>query len=174
MSRRTPTDDSRDSFAVTLRPMSEAEFEIFLEESCSDYARESPHYRHLPYSSARPLVDVEFRTRLLPSGLRTPGHHLFTLLSGETPIGAIHLGESSTDDQASFVWNFKLREAHRGKHLAEPALREAIAYSEKIGRGRIGLNVFSTNAAAIHLYRKIGFVVTQFNMTYERSPLAKD
>ncbi|MBR0828090.1 GNAT family N-acetyltransferase [Bradyrhizobium manausense] len=47
---------------------------------------------------------------------------------------------------------------YRGKGLGEGLLRHAIEAADAFGFQRIELGVFATNAAAIALYRKAGFV----------------
>jgi len=46
----------------------------------------------------------------------------------------------------------------RGRGLGERLLHDAISASDRFGFLRVELGVFATNAAAVALYRKVGFV----------------
>jgi RimJ/RimL family protein N-acetyltransferase len=47
---------------------------------------------------------------------------------------------------------------YRGQHLGERLIRQALAAADSFGLTRVQLGVFSTNAPAARLYRKVGFV----------------
>ena len=150
--------------AITLRPMTEEQFQIFAKSSTESYARTSPHYRNLPFEVAHEQVLKDFQTRMAPNGLETPGHYFLAILKDSAQIGYLHLSEFPKNAKSLFAWNFEIDLPHRGQGYGRLCMLEAKKYFKPLGFKKVTLNVYADNEAAIHLYEKFGFKVTQFNM----------
>jgi len=70
------------------------------------------------------------------------------ILPGEAAAGTAHVGRLGTG----------VHPAYRGQGLGQRLLEAAIARARERGLEKIELTVYSSNLAAIALYRKVGFV----------------
>lgn len=112
----------------------------------------------------RARADFEY---LLPRGLDTPDHFLFEIVDGhEGPvIGFAWLAiERKYGPPSAYLYDIGIDAAHRRKGHGMRALRALEDFAAGAGAATIGLNVFANNNGAQALYRKLGYVPTNFNM----------
>jgi len=112
----------------------------------------------------RARADFEY---LLPRGLDTPDNFLFEILDGhEGPvIGFAWLAiERKYGPASAYLYDIGIDAAHRRKGHGMRALRALEDFAAGAGAASIGLNVFANNNSAQALYRKLGYVPTNFNM----------
>ena len=82
---------------VRLEPMSDQEYAEFRERSEVSYAAEIAASRAVPLPEARRQA-AEDHERLLPEGVRTPGHYLWTAYEGDEPVGDLWLHVETKPD----------------------------------------------------------------------------
>lgn len=144
--------------------MTDAEFAEFRERSEADYADD------IAASGAMPLAEAARRAaedheRLLPDGLRTPGHHLWTAYDGDQPVGDLWLHvEDKSDGRHAFGYNFEVRPELRRRGYGRAITVAAEKRCRELGVVSIGLSVFGFNKAAQSLYEDLGFEVTAVQM----------
>jgi ribosomal protein S18 acetylase RimI-like enzyme len=151
---------------ATLVPMTEPEFEAFLEELIPAYAKDKVDSGEWTDAEALALSARGARD-LLPQGLATPGHHLFTVrdASGAVRVGELWFAEQErAGKRIAYVYDIAIRpEYHRLGH----ATRAFAALEEEVrrrGLAGIALHVFGHNAPAIALYQRLGFHPTDLNL----------
>ena len=148
---------------LTLRPMTEAEFERYYATGVDDYAQERARNLHTSLEQERVEAARQY-AELLEDGLQTPDQHLWsvTLDTGEA-VGMLWVS-INPERRSAFIFDIAVDPAHRGKGYGRQTLTLLEDELRPMGITRIGLNVFSDNDTAINLYRSQGYSVTNFNM----------
>ncbi|WP_374673960.1 GNAT family N-acetyltransferase [Ideonella sp.] len=148
--------------ATLLRPMGESAFADFRERSVESFARENITAGRWPAHEAPERSRLAYE-RLLPQGLRTPGHHLFTVHEAHTgqAVGAVWLALSEhPTGRAGYVYDLVIDAAFRRQGHGRGALAALEAIARSWGVTELGLHVFMHNRAAQGLYRALGFEPT--------------
>lgn len=151
---------------IRLEPMTESEFRTFRERLIREYADDK--VRAGNWTAEESLSRSEKETnQLLPNGLATPEHYLFSIYDDVTAktvgilwFAVVHWGGK---DQA-FIYDIEVDADEREKGYGAQAL---MALEEKVkvmGLDRIGLHVFGHNQRALKLYEKLGYEITNVNM----------
>lgn len=151
---------------VRLDPMTPDEFDAFATHSLPLYADQKVAAGNWTAAEAPQRAIDEF-ARLLPDGAGTAGHHLFTIRAddaGDT-VGTIWLGIATEGPPAGYVFDVIIHEPHRRKGYAAAALRALEAEASQLGLKEIKLHVFGNNPNAQALYAKLGYGVTNVNMS---------
>ena len=147
---------------ITLKPMSQAHFQRYLDELVPEYARV-----HVTHGDAEPATAVE-RARgdivsLLPIGLATEDQHLYSVYAGGVaePVGAVWFEVRERDGRKSaYIYDFRIDDAQRGKGFGAEALARVDEKLRSMGARTVGLNVLPGNARARELYERHGFRVS--------------
>ena len=146
---------------ITLVPMPQGDFEIFLEHGIREYAEDHVRNGNWPADGALERSKKEFE-HYLPDGLDSKDQYLWSLLDekGNT-IGVLWV---QVKDQMAFIFDFAIDEAFRGKGYGKQAL---VAMDEKLKSMNVesvALHVFGDNIVAQELYKKAGFKITGIHM----------
>lgn len=153
---------------VTLRSMTEAEFQDYAEKGIANYAASAPKYRHLSREEAIQAVRKEYFGKILPQGFATPGHLLYTLRLGRETLGYMHFGETpALGSRVLHAWDFLIFESFRGHGYGKQAMLAAGELLKQRGYRRITLSVMGDNLIARGLYEAMGFGITQMHMARE-------
>ena len=146
---------------VELRPMSEVEFDAYLERMIPAYAAEGAKA-----TGMAPDAALEFARRqisgLLPDGRATPGHEFRTVVteSGKA-VGILWWAERTDRDPPDlFIYDIAIDEDRRGRGLGTAAMRALQEVAARRHVAAISLHVFATNDAAIRLYERLGYEST--------------
>jgi GNAT superfamily N-acetyltransferase len=144
---------------MRLEPMTEARFPAYSREQTDFYAR-SIQRGGVPRDEA--IREAEESTaRLLPQGLRTPGHHLFVALDGDEEVGHIWLKVSDKAGvRRAFVYDVGVREDLRRQGYGRTTMQLAEQWCRDHGVTELGLHVFAYNVGARTLYEQLGFAET--------------
>jgi ribosomal protein S18 acetylase RimI-like enzyme len=151
---------------TTLVPMSEDEFATYLEEAVPAYAADKVASGQWTEEEARELSRRSF-AELLPQGLATPGHRLFTLRDSATDaaVGMLWIALRKRAGRAiAYVYDIGIDAAHRRRGHATRAFRAIEEMAPLLGASGIALHVFGHNAPAYALYTRLGFHPTNINM----------
>jgi ribosomal protein S18 acetylase RimI-like enzyme len=155
---------------VELRPMSEAEYAVFIDRSVRDYAEHAREAGTFQAETALQQSRALFES-LLPQGVATPAQLLRTAFDPDgTAVGLVWLALPSPERRIGWVYELWVEPAARGKGYGRAIMlageRELVAR----GVAELGLNVFGPNATARHLYESLGYQVTAQQMV---KPLAR-
>ena len=150
--------------ALTLTPMTEAEYADFVERSQRGYAEQIAASGSMDADAAARKATDDF-ARLLPDGLASPGMHLWTARVGDEPVGIgwIEVREHPSGTSA-YVFDVEVAEQHRGRGLGRALMEALHDAARELGATSISLNVFGQNTTAIRLYDSLGYAVTSQQM----------
>ena len=149
-----------------LTPMTPAEFDAWLAETIPDYARDK--VANGQWTEAESLARARSETEgLLPHGLATARHHLWTIRAQPdgASIGTLWLAEQQLGARRiAYVFDFRIAAAHRRQGHASRAF---IAMEDQVRALKlegVSLHVFGHNAAARALYERLGYATTSLMM----------
>jgi ribosomal protein S18 acetylase RimI-like enzyme len=155
--------------ALTLRPMTRAEWDEWMPRQLAGYAR------HIADSGAMPQEDAWAKARAdtarsFHAGFVTPGQLVFRLLAGNEPAGWLWLSVPGPDPDRLMAWvyNIEVDPAFRGRGYGRAAMILAEDEARARGMTSLGLNVHGHNTVARSLYDSLGYDVTALQM---RKPL---
>jgi RimJ/RimL family protein N-acetyltransferase len=152
---------------VRLAPMTETEFQAYLEQDVERYAQERVQAGDWYASEALQKSREEHR-QLLPGGVSTKNHYLF-LIEDEAvgaKIGVIWFALYPNQLQPlAFVYDFLIDEQFRRRGYGQQAMLALEAKVKELGIDKIALHVFAHNHVARALYEKTGFETTGIYMT---------
>lgn len=154
------------SETTLLEPMSEAEYLAFVEATVPAYAADKVASGQWREADALTLARRELAA-LLPQGLATPGHHLYTLrgAAGGAAVGRIWIAEQQrAGSKVAYVYDVQIAAAHRRKGHARRAFEALEAEARALGFEGIALHVFGHNRGAQALYEKLGYRPTNIHM----------
>ncbi|PWI19718.1 GNAT family N-acetyltransferase [Streptomyces sp. Act143] len=139
------------------RPMTEAEFDTWLEHETEDYAR-TWIARGVPEAEARAKSRRDHDT-LLPRGFATEDTWLHILEHEGTRVGNLWI---ALRDGKPFVYDVEVDAAHRGHGHGRALMLLAEIEARALGSRTLGLNVFAGNTPAERLYESLGYETTQY------------
>jgi GNAT superfamily N-acetyltransferase len=155
---------------VSLRPMTEDEFQAFLSDDIHAYADEKVKSGNWTSGEAMERSRQE-HNELLPDGLATAHQHLFTIESEGTPVGRLWLcSDPQTTGGAAFIYDVFVEEPYRRQGIATQAMLLAEREAVRLGCRALALHVFGHNTAARSLYEKLGYQVTNVSMAKSLTP----
>jgi len=155
---------------VRLRPLTRAEYPAFLAASKAGYAEGIEIHGGQTHAAAVQKAEADFPA-VLPKGLKTPGHFIFTVEADGTPVGRLWLAERELGGRhVLYVYDVSIDATHQGHGYGRAAMRLAEDEARARGIGRIELNVFGGNAVARGLYRSMGYVETSAQMAKVLDP----
>jgi len=145
--------------AVTIRKMTDGEFERFFRWSMEQHAQELMEGSHLSREAAVREAQEEL-SRMLPDGLHTNGNYLMTILEANSEenagfIWTIH--EETAGRKQSFLCDFAVWEEKRRKGYASCALHLAETMTAEALCRESVLFVADWNEPAKALYEKCGY-----------------
>ena len=149
-----------------LSPMTPAEYEAWLAQTIPDYARDkvaSGQWTEVE-SLARARTETE---GLLPHGLATARHHLWTIRehADGASIGTLWVAEQHHGARRiAYVFDFRIAASHRRQGHASRAFLALEDKVRALGLEGVSLHVFGHNAAARALYERLGYATTSLMM----------
>ncbi|MEU7283165.1 GNAT family N-acetyltransferase [Streptomyces sp. NPDC045431] len=156
----TPPDDG-----VTVRPMSEAEFQEWYATARETFAR-GWITRGVPEAQARAASETSHRTSL-PDGLATEGTAFHVAVRDESVIaGHIWTGRRALDpggEPVAYVYDIEVADGQRGRGYGRTLMLAAERTAHGWGLRRIALHVFAGNTPATRLYESLGYATTHLH-----------
>ena len=151
---------------VQLVPMIEDDYKAFLEYAIQVYAEENVRAGYWTSAEAveRSRQDHE---RLLPQGLSTPDHHLYTIFdpAAQLKVGILWLAvDRRRTPLSGFIYDIEIQEAYRHQGYGRQAMLALEDIARELGCSTLMLHVFAHNGAARSLYEQIGYQTTSLNM----------
>ncbi|BBN99485.1 MULTISPECIES: GNAT family N-acetyltransferase [Sporolactobacillus] len=149
---------------LLIAQMQEDDFPNYLAHTSQEYAKEKIKTGTWPADQALILAQAEIRS-LLPQGMHTPNHHFLSLIDESgIKLGIFWLHLAPVQKEA-FIYDFEIYEPFRGHKLGQLAMQNLFDYCRALGICKISLHVFAHNQRAYHVYKKLGFIETDINMT---------
>ena len=150
---------------VELVPLSAKQYEAWLPTSVADYAQEHVVSGRWSAKEALRRSREEF-DHLLPQGLATSGHHLWSIAraADRTPVGIRWIQVMEKPLPHAFIFNIEIFEPFRRHGHATEAMTLLEKKAGDLGFESIRLHVFGHNSAARPLYEKLGYVPTKIQM----------
>lgn len=151
---------------ITLRPMTQAQFEAYLERAVPEYAQAHVEAGDCDAHLALELARADY-VSLLPAGLKSEDQYLFTINApGRVePIGMVWFELRDRDGRKSaFIYDFRIDESQRGMGFGKATLARVDEELKAMGARSVSLNVMGHNHRARALYGKHGFRVTGIGM----------
>ena len=152
---------------VQLIPLTEDEYQTYLESDIRRYAEEQVKAGNW-YASEAAEKSRQEHQQLLPDGLATKNHYLFSLEDEETgsKVGVIWFAlDDQTPPRSAFVYDLMIQDEFRRRGYGAQALRALEIKVKELGASKISLHVFGHNPAARALYEKVGYEITGFHMS---------
>lgn len=151
---------------ITLAPMTENEFQMYLEYSIQDYAQD--YMKNGIWNEAAALQEAKQKyQQLLPQGLQTPQQYLFMVVDERLAknVGVIWfaLHEQSGEQQAR-IYDGKVFEEFRRRGYATQVFHLLETHAAELGATTVSLHVFGHNTSAREVYEKLGYVATSITM----------
>ncbi|MDO3408220.1 GNAT family N-acetyltransferase [Saccharibacillus sp. CPCC 101409] len=151
---------------VILKPMNDEEFKRFRRVSAAEYAEDKVKAGTWKQEEALGLSEEAY-ANYLPDGLRTREHYFYSIRreNGEDSAGWIwlHVSDAPAGKRA-FLYDIRLEEEYRGRGLGQAAMRALDETARALGASEIGLHVFGHNPAALRVYEKAGYAITDYKM----------
>jgi ribosomal protein S18 acetylase RimI-like enzyme len=148
---------------IDLVPMTEAEYEAWLDGAVAEYAAE--HVRSGNWSADESIArSAEQFQALLPNGVESSDQHIWTVRdrAGDR-VGILWVATGRRPGHA-FIYDIEMAEDRRGEGFGTAALLALEEWARERGVDTIGLHVFGHNTGAWQLYRRLGYVETNVNM----------
>lgn len=152
--------------ATRLLRMTAPAYARFRDEAVATYAQSNVDAGRWPAEGALERSRQE-HARLLPQGLQTPGHHLFTIHDDEAgqDVGVLWLAVTEhPTGRSGYVYEVSVAPEHRRRGHARAAFLALEHIGQALGLSDIGLHVFANNPGAQALYRSLGYETTGINM----------
>ena len=152
---------------VALRPMKAGEFQRYLKSAIPGYAQAHIRAGDVDPKKALRKAKAEY-AELLPKGIDSPGHHLYTITLAEDdkPIGMLWFEvKQRHGKRKAFIFDFMLDRSRRGKGLGAHAMAALEQQAKVLGVAAVELHVFGENMAARGLYEKCGYRYTSMHMS---------
>lgn len=144
--------------------MTPPEYEAFLARIIPEYAADNVRAGYWDESQALEKSRTETEA-LLPQGLQTKNHYLYTLYDDNQAVGIIWLrAELERPRKSGFIFDVYIEDKFRGKGYGKQVMLLIEEKARELGLKSIGLHVFASNNVARSLYESIGYEVSSLNM----------
>ena len=145
--------------------MTQPEYETFVERAIPEYAADNVRAGYWSESEALEKSREGYE-KLLPKGLQTENHYLYTLYDADQAVGMIWIRadlEGSTKN--GFIFELYVDEKFRGRSYGKQAMLLIEEKARELDLKSLGLHVFAVNNVARNLYQSVGYEVSSLNMT---------
>lgn len=153
--------------AIALRPMTATEFQRYLKPAIRGYAQMHIRAGDVDPKKALGRAKKDY-AELLPKGLASPGHHLYSITRAEDgkPIGMVWFELKQRHGKRNvFIFDFAINKAQRGKGFGARSMSAIEQQAKLLGAVAVDLHVFGHNLAARGLYEKCGYRYTGMHMS---------
>ena len=151
---------------VRLEKMAAEDFDTYIEKLTANYAKDNVRSGRWTREEALEKSVSQINS-LLPEGIETQNHVFFSIVDEGTgdAVGYIWLHVAPGEGhKKAFIYDLIIFEKFRKRGYGRAALVALEEYAKEKGIASISLHVFAHNAAALSLYRKMGYEVTSMNM----------
>ncbi|MEO5886544.1 MAG: GNAT family N-acetyltransferase [Anaerolineales bacterium] len=148
-----------------LHPMNQTEYEAFVERAIPEFAADNVRAGYWSESEALEKSREGYE-KLLPKGLQTENHYLYTSYGADEAVGMIWIrADLESPIKNGFIFELYVDEKFRGKGYGKQAMMLIEEKARGLGLNSLGLHVFAVNNVARNLYESVGYEVSSLNMT---------
>ncbi|MDP4096115.1 GNAT family N-acetyltransferase [Paenibacillus sp. P96] len=156
---------------ISLKPMNAVQYVSFEQWLIKDYAEDKIKAGAWTAEEALQRSQESIRQHL-PAGLETKDAYLYAIVLNEDgtelQIGNIWFNITRhTWGTEAFLLEIVIFEEHRGKGYGRQTMAALDEEARRVGVSRIGLHVFGHNDRALHLYKAMGYTITDIQMRKE-------
>ncbi|WEB43636.1 GNAT family N-acetyltransferase [Streptomyces yunnanensis] len=144
------------------RPMSQDGYPAWRDAAIAERVRQQTA-EGMSRERAEATVPAE-HAALLPEGAATPGHVLRVLAHEGTDVGTLWLALRLPGQPGGYVMDVRVAPERRGEGHGRSLMLVAERETLAAGRSSLALNVHADNAAALGLYRSLGYRTTAYRM----------
>ncbi|MCX4524887.1 MULTISPECIES: GNAT family N-acetyltransferase [unclassified Streptomyces] len=162
MAKELPAEPPALSEGVRGRPMTPAEYEVWIAAARAAYA-ETWIGRGMSPQAAHAKSAADHDTQL-PRGLATPGVSVCVLEAAGVPVGQVWVGPNGGD---AYVYDVEVAAEHRGRGYGRDLMLLAERAALAGGGRTLALHVFAENTPALRLYESLGYRPTGINFAKE-------
>jgi ribosomal protein S18 acetylase RimI-like enzyme len=147
-----------------LVPMTQAEYDVYIERLITDYAQDNVRAGY--WSEDEALERSRQQTvSLLPQGLQTKNHYLYTMFDGDMAVGIIWLrAELDRPVKVGFLFDVEIHQEFRGRGYGREIMSLIEEKARKLDIKKLALHVFGYNDVARKLYESAGYEISSLNM----------
>jgi ribosomal protein S18 acetylase RimI-like enzyme len=152
---------------VLLLQITEDEYRTWLAQSIKDYAQDKVDAGTWQPGEALSRSEQDF-TQLLPQGRVTPDNPIYSIQDATlgTHVGVLWIAVLSGGlRKTAYIYDIVIYEAYRRHGYGEGTMLALEEKVRELGLDTVGLHVFGHNKAAQALYEKVGYIVTDINMS---------
>lgn len=147
---------------IDLRVMTPNEFESYFHDKLERYKEVLAENVH--EVGEAPSVHAENQlNNLLPEGLTTPHHHLYTVQVEGQLAGYVWV-KMEVEKKSAFLYEIYLLDTYRGQGIGTEVMKQLETLIQEKEITYFKLHVFGSNTAARKLYEELGFHVAGVNM----------
>jgi ribosomal protein S18 acetylase RimI-like enzyme len=163
---------------IRLVPMDNAAFDRLMARLVPEYAAEKVEAGNWPEEGSIERAEAE-TGKLLPRGLETPDHWLWTIRESSGPsgspdegqdVGIMWVARREPESPELFIYDIEVLANARGRGVGRAALEALEAWARAEGFRSIGLHVFGSNGVARRLYQRLGYAETNVMMRKDLDP----
>ena len=152
---------------VRLEPMTETEYQEYIAEGIPQYAQEHVKAGRWSAEEALQRATEEF-DEILPDGLQTKNQYFFSIVDEQaaTKVGMLWFAVRNRGQKPiAYIFDVIVAENYRHRGYGEQAFRELETKVQDLGIQTISLHVFGHNHAARAMYEKLGYILTNIQMS---------
>jgi GNAT superfamily N-acetyltransferase len=143
--------------------MTQSEYEAWRARSVAAYAAEHVAAGNWTAEEAPDRAAAEFET-YLPQGRATAGSWLWTVFDeAGAAVGILWVAARRPGE--AFIYDIEMAESRRGEGFGTAALNWLDDWARAQGFSSIGLHVFGHNTGAWQLYKRLGYIETDIQMS---------
>jgi ribosomal protein S18 acetylase RimI-like enzyme len=153
--------------SLSLRPLSDAEFETWYPAMRDGYAEDMVRDAGLEPERAAQMAATQME-QLFPGRAPSPEQLVYVVEADGERVGDLWLCDRTGKDgfqPALFIYFVGIDSEHRGKGYGRAAMELAESEARRLGIDRIALNVFGRNEVARNLYRSLGYEENAVSMS---------
>lgn len=152
---------------VKLEKMLEDDFKSYIGNAIKDYAKEKVKAGTWAEKESLEKSKEDF-DRLLPNGVNTEKQHLFAITDYDLDIKVGYIWVCVFEKligREGFIYDFIIFEKFRGKGYGRQTMEALDDKAKELKLDKLSLHVFGHNHIALELYKKMGYVATDINMS---------
>lgn len=143
---------------VTLKKLTPAEFEAYLQFAIPNYAQSLSKSRDISYEEALVTSQDSFKKLIPDLKHETKDHFFYRIIFKDQPAGYLWTAIIREDSiPYLYIYDIEVHAHLRGQGIGSATLKELENITRTMGLSKIALNVFGYNTKAFKLYQKIGY-----------------
>lgn len=151
---------------ILLRPPTTDEMPEVIRTVMRGYTEQKIAHGGVPPEAAWAVHEEEIE-QYFPGGALPEGQDLFLAVDPATDevVGRLWMAVRQVPHPVAYIYDVEVTSARRGQGIGRQLMAHAEAWAQARAIDRIALHVFGDNLRARALYRDLGYVETNVNMT---------